>query len=78
LNEFRGQLKFSTLLELVDKWPLNVPCRNKESVPFVSKKLIVTSSMVPEDVYRNVLNDNMNQLRRRFKVKQVIRFNAGA
>jgi len=75
LNEFRGQLKFSSLLELVDKWPLNVSCRNKESVPFLAKKVIVTSSMVPEDVYKNVLNDNMNQLRRRFSIREVVRFN---
>ena len=73
LNEFRGQLKFSDLLTLVDKWPHVVSVRNKEDVPFLAKKVIVTSSMVPEDVYKNVLNDNMNQLRRRFKVKEVVR-----
>ena len=76
LNEFRGQLKLCTLLELVDKWPCVVSWRNKESVPFLAKKLIVTSSMKPEDVYRNCLSDNIDQLRRRFRIREVVRYSA--
>ncbi len=75
LNEFRGQLKFSDLLLLVDKWPHVVSVRNREDVPFLAKKVIVTSSMVPEDVYKNVLNDNIAQLKRRFRIREVVRFN---
>ena len=43
-NDFRGiDLKFNLLLKLVDKWPMNVPARNKADRPFISKKIIITS-----------------------------------
>lgn len=76
LNEFRGQLKFSFLLDLMDKWPCYVSVRNVESVPFLAKKIIVTSSQRPEVVYGNVTNDSMSQLHRRCSVREVIRYNA--
>lgn len=69
INEFRGELKYKKLLELVDKWPHYVKSRNKEALPFISKKVIVTSSLPPDEVYkkRNA-QDSLEQLYRRFKV----------
>jgi len=74
LNEFRGQLSFSFLLSMIDKWPLTVPIRNKESIPFTSKHVIITSSLHPRDVYINVLtnDESFAQLERRIKIKQLI------
>lgn len=75
LNEFRGQIPFGRLLDLVDKWPTTVQIRNQEAVPFLAKKVYVTSCMDPIDVYKHVLNDkeNIKQLMRRFKVFMMIR-----
>lgn len=69
-NEFRGQIKYSELLDIVDKWPKEVPIRNKPSIPFTSKVVVITSCSPPEDVYRNKLTDtdNIEQFNRRFKV----------
>lgn len=69
-NEFRGQVPFDQLLALVDKWPHNVAIRSKESVPFISKTLIVTSSKHPKDVYAKTCLDDekLDQLERRFKI----------
>nr|WAE42385.1 MAG: replication associated protein [Cressdnaviricota sp.] len=68
INEFRGQIKFSELLDLVDKWPKTVKRRNREPAPFISKTVWVTSCFPPEEVYCNMEGDCISQLYRRFKV----------
>lgn len=73
LNDFRGQLTYSDLLNLVDKWPHSVPRRGREPMPFISKKVIITSSLPPEDVYHKLSsNDSLDQLKRRFVVEEVL------
>lgn len=68
LNEFRGQIKFSELLDMVDKWPKTVKWRGRESVPFLAKKLIITSIKTPEEVYVNTIGEPWAQFERRFKM----------
>lgn len=69
LNEFRGQIKFSELLDLCDKWPKNVKWRCRESVPFLAKKLIITSIKSPYEVYTSYNDDEpWEQFERRFKI----------
>lgn len=70
LNEFRGNIPFAELLSLVDKWPHFVKRRCREPTPFLARKLIITSSLKPEECYSNVLlgNDSMEQFNRRFAV----------
>lgn len=71
IQEFRGDtMKYSQLLELIDKWPYFVRRRNREPMPFTSKKVIITSPLTPEECYRGVLarNDNIDQLLRRVNV----------
>jgi len=43
INEFRGQIPLSELLDLVDKWPKTVKWRNRESVPFISTTVLIAS-----------------------------------
>jgi hypothetical protein len=72
INDFRGGIQYAELLDLVDKWPKTVRRRNREPVPFLGKKLIVTSSLKPEEVYSGLAeNDSLSQLRRRFNVVEV-------
>lgn len=69
VNDFRGAVQYSELLQMVDKWPYFVSRRGKEPVPFLAKKVIITSSLRPEEVYKNLaVNDNIEQLLRRFEV----------
>ncbi len=70
LNDFRGQIPFAEILNLVDKWPHYVKRRCREPTPFLAKTLIVTSSMHPANVYNNVTQDgdSLDQLRRRFEI----------
>lgn len=70
LNDFRGQIRYSELLCLVDKWPHSVKRRGREPAPFLAERVVVTSSLPPEKVYEGVLDrdDNINQLLRRFEV----------
>lgn len=69
INEFRGQIPYSTLLQMIDKFPFNVPRRGREPVPFLAKKIIITSCMTPKQVYHNLSeNDNLDQLHRRINL----------
>lgn len=78
INEFRGEIKFSELLKMADKWPFSLRRRNRMPIPFLSPVIIITSCKRPEDIYTNVLDDNehIDQLYRRFKVFEVTDQNA--
>jgi len=66
-NEFRGQVKFGELLDLMDKWPKSVKWRGREPIPFLAKKIIITSSKHPSELYSHD-EDSLNQLYRRCKI----------
>lgn len=70
INDFRGEIKYGQMLQLVDKWPHSVRRRNREPMPFLSKTIIVTASKPPELVYSGVADkdDSIAQLLRRFEV----------
>jgi len=68
-NEFRGQICFSDLLKLVDKWPETVKWRSHEPVPFISKKIIITSIKSPKDCFSGIADDEpWEQFDRRFEI----------
>lgn len=68
-DEFRGQLKFSELLSLCDRHPHYVKRRGREDIPFLSKTIIITSALRPEEVFSCLdANDKMEQFNRRFEV----------
>jgi len=72
LNEFRGQIPFSELLDLVDKWPKTVKQRNREPVPFLAHKVIITSIFHPSNVYRRQDRDEpWEQFSRRFTIEEL-------
>lgn len=73
IDEFRGQLAFNELLRMVDKHPnYYVRRRNREPMPFVSKKVIITSSMAPWEVFAKLdTSDSLKQLYRRFKIYKI-------
>lgn len=69
MNDFRADIKYNELLQLVDKWPHMVSRRGREPTPFLAKKVIITSSLPPEEVYHNVNEkDSIAQLKRRFTI----------
>lgn len=68
INEFRGNIAYSTLLQMIDKWPFELRRRGREPVPFLAKHIIITSSLCPEQVYNNLSReDKLDQLYRRIK-----------
>lgn len=73
IDEFRGQLPMNELLMMIDKHPnYYVKRRNREPLPFTSKKVIITSSMPPEEVYHNLSqSDKLEQLFRRIKILEL-------
>jgi len=67
-NEFRGQIQFSELLDLMDKWPKTVSRRGREPVPFLATKLLISSIRLPQDVYVNQQGEPWEQFERRCEV----------
>ena len=54
---------------MVDKWPYAVKRRNREPIPFVSKRVIIISALHPKEVYFNLCErDSMEQLARDFEL----------
>ena len=69
MNDYRGELKYNKLLQLVDKWPMKVSRRGREPTQFLGKHIIITSSLHPRDVYNpRADEDSLAQLYRRCKV----------
>ena len=72
IQEFRGNMKYSDLLEMIDKWPWCVPRRGRPPMPFTSRKVIITSPMRPQDIYSELNNkDSLQQLMRRIELLHV-------
>ena len=67
-DEFRGQIPFNELLRIVDIHPTySVRRRCREPMPFISKKVIITSALPPWEVYKHLdQGDSLAQLYRRF------------
>lgn len=71
-NDFRAEIPYNEMLQLVDKWPYSVRRRNREPMPFTSTKVIVTSSLPPNLLYtKRAKRDAIAQLLRRFTVIHV-------
>jgi hypothetical protein len=70
IDDFRGKLSFSCLLQLTDGVPMFVQIRRKEGVPMIAKEIIITSLVTPEETYSKLgkCENSMAQLYRRFKV----------
>lgn len=73
LNDFRGEIKFNELLQMIDKWPYFVRRRNRSPIPFVSKHVIITCPKRPEEIYFNIADDGerIDQLLRRVDVVEI-------
>lgn len=74
-DDFRGNtIQFAELLSLCDKYPKTVKRRNREPVPFLAKKIYITSSLHPSCIYTNLhQDDKLDQLYRRFNIVELKR-----
>lgn len=70
INEFRGELKLSSLLDLVDKWDYQVQRKQVEAIPFNTPLVVITSCSPPEEIYQHALSgtERLDQLTRRFEI----------
>lgn len=72
MNDYRGEIKFNELLTYLDKWPETVRRRGQAPRQFISKLIIFTSSLAPEEVYNDLhQGDDIDQLLRRIEVYKV-------
>jgi len=72
VNEFRGQIGFGELMDLVDCYDKRVDVKCGEPVPFLAKKVIITGPKSPAETYSGIVDkgDSIEQLYRRFDVFQ--------
>lgn len=71
INEFRGELPFSTLLSLVDRVPFKMRRRSREPAPCLAELVIVTSSKPPWEVYGKIFKkeeERFDQIWNRFQI----------
>lgn len=75
MEEFRGQIKFSTLLALLDRYPYTVHVKGG-MVPFVASKIIFTSPTHPREWYPNLAANEglISQLFRRIPESNIKHF----
>lgn len=72
MNDFRGEIEYAKMLKLIDKFPETVIRRGKEPINFTSKRIIVTSSKPPEEIYRRrEFEDKIEQLMDRIEVVHI-------
>lgn len=73
MNDFRGQIPYGEMLNLVDKWPYSVSRRGREPTPFLAERVVVTSSLHPEQIYKKRdEEDKIEQLMRRFEIQNLM------
>ena len=66
INEFRGQIQYSELLDMIDCYPFDVCRRNFGPIPFMAKHIIITSSMQPNEIYKLLAeNESLDQIYRK-------------
>lgn len=73
LNEFRGGIEFSLLMQIADEYPMRVSIRGEQDRPLKFDTLVVNSIMHPKDVYKGVFEGDggeepYEQLERRFTI----------
>ncbi len=75
-DEFRGGTPYSELLSLVNDTPKRVPRRGREPVPFLARKVIITSALSPHECFKNLsFMDGWGQFYRRFHICEFINRN---
>lgn len=79
INDFKGEIRYGQMLQLIDKWPFTVKRRHRQPSPFVSKHIIITSIKTPQECYFNLdARDGIDQLLRRITCTQVLGGNTNA
>lgn len=70
INEFRGEIPFSELLTICDKWPYKCKRKCRSTFPLLAEEIIITSCSRPEEIYSKSLDDDdkMDQFLRRCEV----------
>lgn len=77
-NEFRGNtLKFSELLDLLDRYPKTVRRRGREPTPFLAEKIYLCSSLHPRDAFVDVSTESLDQLYRRIDIIEMTQKSLG-
>ena len=79
MNDFRGEIPYNQLLQLIDKWPFQVCRRGNPPRQFVSKRILITCSRSPHNVFHNRdEEDDIAQLLRRCRLIHLdIKYDAG-
>lgn len=72
LDEFRGEITFKLLIELATKLGLVLRRRGRSPIPFTSRKIVITSVLPIEKIYKNLdAEDTFIQFYRRFTVIKI-------
>lgn len=66
IDDFRGSIPYDELLRMLDRYPYSLSRRGRMPIPFLSRVIVITSSMPPAMVYKKrSAQDGIEQLLRR-------------
>lgn len=68
IQDFRGEIKYPLLLNLLDWTNYKITRKGEPAIHFTSKLVIITSNKHPEDFYGEGEHDDISQLLRRIQV----------
>lgn len=72
IDDFRGGIEYNELLKMMDRWDYKLSRRGRSPMPLLATNIIITSSLPPEKVYRNLSKyDSLDQLKRRCKIVEM-------
>jgi hypothetical protein len=73
IDDFTGDMDLSLFLQMLDRFQIRVEVKGG-TVPFLAKRVYVTSNLSPEECYPNATAEQHIAIRRRFKtVKKFVR-----
>lgn len=69
IDDFRGEIRYSVLLKLADRYPVTVKRRGRAPIPFTSRRIIITAPTPPHLTYQgmDMKEGGIDQLLRRIE-----------
>lgn len=71
INDLRAKIQYEEFLNLVDKWPFYLDRKGREPVPFLAKRVIVTSRYTPHQLYPVHVVGDYTEIDRRVKLVEI-------
>jgi hypothetical protein len=71
-NDYRGRIPYNEFIQILDSWNYQVSRRNNCPLNVTSENIVITSSLLPQQIYHNRMDeDSIDQLLRRITIIEI-------